>query len=53
MGVRRHRLIVVTGLGAALYALRRDDPKGPCEAGVKWAQAPTNRTEGTVAQQWQ
>jgi hypothetical protein len=43
-------LIVVIGLGAALYALRRgrDGAKGPCEAGAKWAQAPTNRTEGTV-----
>jgi hypothetical protein len=41
-------LIVVIGLGAALFVLRQDDTKGPCEAGAKWEQAPTNRTEGTV-----
>ncbi len=40
-------LVVVIGLGAALVVLRRDDKQGPCEAGTKWRQAPTNRTEGT------
>ena len=39
---------MVIGLGAALVVLRRDDKQGPCEAGAKWEQAPTNRTEGTV-----
>jgi hypothetical protein len=41
-------LIVVIGLGVALFVLRPDDKHGPCEAGAKWEQAPTNRTEGTV-----
>jgi hypothetical protein len=41
-------LTVVIGLGAAFVVLRLDDAKGPCEAGAKWEQAPTNRTEGTV-----
>ncbi len=35
-------------LNDATCRLRRDDAKGPCEAGAKWEQAPTNRTEGTV-----
>jgi hypothetical protein len=37
--------VVVAGL---VVALRPDGTKVPCEAGRKWEQAPTNRTEGTV-----